>query len=118
MVHASTQTITSYSFVNHKHFPELVKNSSLKEHEELPVPKKETEMIVNPIIVPDMRETLTLMTRQNGKLVQKLVYMDGTPVIEQSLVTIKKPVYNSWASVLNPESMEVSQYNVEHDYEE
>jgi hypothetical protein len=82
------------------HFPELNTTKII-------TPKK--EMIVNNIIIPVKHtEVMTVisMDKSNkdnkGKLQIKDVYEDGSSINSPPKVIIKKPEYNSWASVLKP----------------
>lgn len=102
-----------FSFESGYHFPELGKpqeapsNSKMpkpKVEVKLPEPKAPKEMIVNTVVVPDKRHTMTIMCFRNGKLETKEVYEDGSDVPQEGPVVLKKPTYTSWASVLKPES--------------
>jgi hypothetical protein len=111
-----------FSFESNYHFPELGKAPEApslskmpkpKPEIKLPEPKAPKEMIVNTIVVPDKRKTMTLMCFKNGKLESKEVYEDGTEVPEKGLVVLKKPNYSSWASVIKSDCVETSLYEKE-----
>jgi hypothetical protein len=113
-----------FSYDSNYHFPELGKeqekptNSKMPKPKpviKLPEPKAPKEMILNTILVPDKRKTLTLMCFKNGKLESKEVYEDGTEVPEKGLVVLKKPNYSSWASVIKSERVETTLYESEDD---
>lgn len=108
-----------FSFESNYHFPELGSTPELpslskmpkpKPEVKLPEPKAPKEMIVNTIVIPDKRKTMTLMCFKNGKLESKEVYEDGTEIPERGLVVLKKPNYSSWASVIKSESVETTLY--------
>jgi hypothetical protein len=96
------------------HFPELVKiNENTKSNENnsqkinsLP----ESKMIVNSIIVPNKTKVSTVVSINNGKVISRDVYEYST---DTNIVMVKKPNYNSWASVLKEERNETVYYNVE-----
>jgi hypothetical protein len=113
-----------FSFDSNYHFPELGRTPEApslskmpkpKPDVKLPEPKAPKEMIVNTIVVPDKRKTMTLMCFKNGKLESKEVYEDGTEVPEKGLVVLKKPNYSSWASVIKSDSVEATLYEREDD---
>lgn len=93
------------TFESEYHFPELCK--SLKSEVKLPELKlpeqKQKEMIVNTIIVPIKKKTMSVFSFSNGKMITKEVYEDGSDVVEPDLVMVKKANYSSWASVLKKE---------------
>jgi hypothetical protein len=121
---ASVNTINTnnppvFSFNSNYHFPELAKtlnNSSFanipKSPIKLPEPAPQKEMIVNPIVIPDTHRIMTLMYVKDGKLETKDVFEDGTEVSKNGTLTIKKPKYTSWASVLKSESIETIVYDL------
>jgi hypothetical protein len=103
-----------FSFESNFHFPELGKtpeaptNSKMpkpKEEVKLPEPKQPKEIITNTVIIPIKKKTMTLISLEKGKYVQKEVFEDGTDIPESGIVMIKKPNYSSWASVLKPETV-------------
>lgn len=103
-----------FSFESSFHFPELGKtpeaptNSKMpkpKEEVKLPEPKQPKEIITNPVIIPIKKKTMTLISLEKGKYVQKEVFEDGSDIPETGIVMIKKPNYSSWASVLKPETV-------------
>jgi hypothetical protein len=117
-------TIPPLTFESNYHFPELgstpeeltlSKMPKPKPEVKLPEPKAPKEMIVNTILVPDKRKTMTLMCFKNGKLESKEVYEDGTEVPEKGLVVLKKPNYSSWASVIKSQSVETTLYENKDD---
>jgi hypothetical protein len=114
-----------FSFESGYHFPELGKSQEIPSNSKIPKPKIEVklpeakhakEMIVNTVIIPDKRHTMTVMCFKNGKLETKEVYEDGSNVPEEGPVILKKPVYTSWASVLKPELKEKTYNNNESSY--
>jgi hypothetical protein len=106
-----------FSFESNYHFPELgKKDDTTKEPPKavkLPEPKAPKEMIVNTVMVPIQKPTMTVMSLKGGKLISKEVFEDGTEVPESGIVMIKKPNYSSWASVLKPESKETIFYDLD-----
>jgi hypothetical protein len=103
-----------FSVESNYHFPELGKTPELSNQSKMPKPKPEVklpepkaqkEMIVNTIIIPDKRKTMTLMCFKDGKLESKEVYEDGSEVPETGTVVLKKPIYNSWASVIKSDTI-------------
>jgi hypothetical protein len=99
------------TFESEYHFPELIKPQNIPE---IKLPEqKQKEMIVNAVIVPIKKKTLTVYSFEKGKVITKDVYEDGTDVIEPGVVMVKKPNYNSWASVLKEEKNEVVYYDKE-----
>lgn len=91
------------------HFPELSKPVDILH----PNVKTSEEMIVNSIIIPVKMESRTILLHQNGKIVTKDVYLTGTNVSEEPEVIVKKPHYNTWASVLKKEQAGEVQYDIE-----
>jgi hypothetical protein len=87
------------------HFPEL---GTLPEvPSKMPKPPK--DMITTPIIIPVKKETTLLSLKlDKGKLVS-----NASSFEEEQKVIVKKPTYNSWASVLKPKSSENVSYEVE-----
>ena len=106
-------------FESEYHFPELGKKTEADKKEEpkkeikLPEPKAPKEMIVNPVIVPIQKATMTVMSFKNGKLQSREIFEDGTEIPESGIVMIKKPNYSSWASVLKPELKETIYYDMD-----
>jgi hypothetical protein len=100
-----------FSFESNFHFPDLCDIS--KKSDQITLPPTKKEMIVNPVITPVKKDTFTVLSRKDGKLTQKEVFIDGTPVTEQSVVIVKKPVYTSWASVLKSDTISTCQYIIE-----
>jgi hypothetical protein len=105
-----------FSFESNYHFPELGKEQEIPSNSKMPRLKPEIkipesnlskEMIVSPIIIRDKRNTMTLMSFSNGKLVTKEVYEDGTEIPEEGKIILKKPTYTSWASVIKKDENEI-----------
>ena len=93
-----------FSIESEYHFPELNSNNIPSKEIKLPESKLQKEMIVNVEVIPINRKTITCMSFQNGKVITKEVYDDGTDVIPGNDVIIKKPQYSSWASVLKKDT--------------
>jgi hypothetical protein len=89
-----------FSFESEYHFPELTTNNIPTKEIKLPEPVAKKEMIVNTEILQINRKIITCMSFQNGKVITKEVYEDGTDVIPGNDIIIKKPQYSTWASVL------------------
>lgn len=95
------------------HFPALGCTRGELPRAEIKLPESK-EMIVKPIVVPNNKKVLTMMSFKDGKVVSKEVYEDGTELPDDNLpVIIKKPKYTSWASVLKKDEEEVVYYDVE-----
>jgi hypothetical protein len=104
-----------FSIDSNYHFPELGKpqeSPSLskmpkpKPEIKLPEPKPQKEMIVNKVVVPAKKIIMTSICFKNGKLETTDVYEDGSEIPESGMVTLKKPTYSSWASVIKTKSSE------------
>jgi hypothetical protein len=111
-----------FSFESNFHFPELGKtpdvptNSKMPQapkEVKLPEPKAPKEMITHSVIIPIKKKTMTLISLEKGKYVQKEVFEDGTDIPESGIVMVKKPNYSSWASVLKPEMTETIYYDLD-----
>lgn len=112
------------SFDSNYHFPELGKTADVPTNSKipkpiqeikLPEPKPQKVMIVNPVVIPVKKETITVLMFNGKSVVSKEVYEDGTSIGESGPVMIKKPNYSSWASVLKPESTNTVYYDVEEE---
>jgi len=94
------------TFQSNYHFPELGKKqevpSKLKQEVKLPESKPVKEMITNQVILPINKEKIVVLSWNKGTLTQKVIYEDGTDILESNNITVKRPAYTSWASVLNP----------------
>jgi hypothetical protein len=99
------------TFESEYHFPELG-NPQYKPEIKLPE-SKQKEMIVNAVILPIKKKTLTVYSFDKGKVITKDIYEDGTDAIESGVIMIKKPNYTSWASVLKEEKNEIVYYDKE-----
>lgn len=96
-----------FSIESEYHFPELNSNNVISSKEiKLPESKLQKEMIVNTKIIPINKQTITCMSFQNGKIITKEVYEDGTDIIPGSNTIVKKSEYSSWASVLKKDTDE------------
>lgn len=96
----------NFSFESNYHFPELCKSDNIHSESE----KKQKEMFVNTTIVPINKKITTRLSYENGKLVSKDVYEDGSS-IEPGIVMVKKSNYTSWASVIKDEKNEIIYYD-------
>ena len=104
----NTKTIsTPLPFDNKIDFPELGSSAigcSIKATLDYKLPESNLPEIVLPearsLLVASNKKIMTSLTLQNGKLIEKEVYEDGSEIPEIGNYIVKKPVYNSWASVL------------------
>ena len=110
------------TFESDYHFPELGQAPKMPSKSQLPKAaveiktpelKPQLEMIVNPIVIPRKKETMTLMSFKAGKIVQREVYEDGTDIPETGIAIVKKRDYSSWASLLKPAKAEIVYYDTE-----
>jgi hypothetical protein len=91
------------------HFPQLCKVALT----EIRLPEAK-EMIVKPIIIPSNKRVITVMSYKDGKFISRDIYEDGTELPDTQLpIIVKKPKYNSWASVLKREEGGVNYFDVE-----
>lgn len=113
-----------FSIDSNYHFPELGKNQEMPSLSKMPKPKPEIklpepkplkEMIVKPIAIQNKRETITMISYKNGKLVTKEVYEDGSDIPENGMTILKKPIYSSWASVIKPKP--IQSYDEDENYD-
>jgi hypothetical protein len=102
-----------FSFESNFHFPELGKTPETPSLSKMPKPKPEIklpeskapkDMIVNTVVIPIKKRTMTLISLSNGKFESKEVFEDGTEIPESGPVIVKKPTYTSWASVIKHDS--------------
>jgi hypothetical protein len=112
------------TFESEYHFPELGRAPKIQSNSQLPkvaveikTPelKPQREMIFKPGVIPRKKETITLMSFKEGKLVKREVYEDGNGIPESGIMMVKKSNYSSWASLLKPEKTELVYYDAEDD---
>jgi hypothetical protein len=98
------------TFESNYHFPDLLKANPKST---VVIPESKKEMITKPVIVPIKKPIMTRLSMENGKLVQRDMFEDGTEIPETGIVMVKKPNYTSWASVLKPETTETVYYDLD-----
>jgi hypothetical protein len=101
-----------FSYESEFHFPELGKSADTPVKTEIKLPEPKA-MIVNTVVVPINKPTMTVFSFINGKMVTKEIYEDGSDAVESGVVMVKKPNYSSWASVLKKEKNETIYYDKE-----
>jgi hypothetical protein len=102
----------AFSYESEFHFPELSKATDVPVKAEIKLPEPKA-MIVNTVVVPIKKPTMTVFSFTNGKMMTKEVYEDGSEALEPGVVMVKKPNYSSWASVLKKEKNETIYYDKE-----
>lgn len=95
------------------HFPELCRSQPEKPIILPEQKQKKKEMIVNTVIIPNNKKTISVCCFVKGKMILKEVYEDGTKCIEPGTVLVKKSNYSSWASVLKEDKNEIIYYDKE-----